>query len=145
MMNSLYLLNGALGGLAATIFASLFIYFFMDKELPPTAEIFEKYGSVEDKDYVKESIASFYLYGAVLGILFAMLYPYLRAMVASSPVPTRYLIMGMFLAAIGLSYALREHTPDIEIRWDRARSFLALHLLYASILGLWLGLGITIF
>lgn len=145
MVTAASMANGALGGFVAILVAWGFMYAVRKQKVPPTADIFVRYGAGGSaQQYLMKGGALFLLYGALLGFLFSIFYSSVGPLIRSLQVAPSIMIYAVLGAMLVLSYFFREYSSNLEIDREKASSFTAVHFVYAAILGIWFGLGAII-
>lgn len=136
------LLNGLAGGLIATIVMTVFMMTLGDDSPPPTAVLWAKYvGDGPPENYMPQGMALHMLYGIGAGVVFALVVPLMGFSLTLVTAVVLGLAYGLALTIVGMVFWMNlvlGMDPDPGMM----ATFLVFHLVYGSVLGAWLTLGI---
>lgn len=143
-MTEVTVLDGLVGGIVATIVMTGFMMALGDDSPPPTALFWSKYvGDGSPGEYVMQGMALHFLYGIGAGAVFAAVLPEVGfetvELATAVGVGLGYgLVLFVVAAAFWMTVVL---AMDPEPK--QAGMFLFFHLVYGTILGAVVGLGLV--
>lgn len=145
MVQPAILVNGAVGGLIASMISFGFMYAVMKDKVLPTADILVKYGDNDSgEEDLNKALAIFLAYGSIIGLLFSIIQTSISSYIRNLQVSYSLIIFLILGAVMVAGYGIRNLSLDIEIQKEKLTKFLASHLVYAAVLGTWFGIGATV-
>lgn len=139
------LVNGLVGGLVATVVMTGFMMTLGGDDPPPTAVFWAKYvGTAGPEDYLPQGMALHFIYGMSAGGAFGVLIRLLNANIVDLGLwivaGVGYGVVLFVVAAVfwmNIVLALEPERKEVGL-------FLLFHLVYGTVLGAWMSLGIPL-